>query len=124
VITNAGGTDAHIYKSEFIVKTLGDSITESGLMDGATSIGEFSLTAGQGTTVTIPISVEMVKNIRNEFNLRNEPSSPNRKPVYAIGGLWYRDDLGISRNTGVFRRFDANELIFMPVENSTSEYAD
>jgi len=63
VVTNAGGTDAHIYKSEFIVKALGDSITESSLMDGATSIGEFSLTTGQGTTIhdiaSSPVAAKM-----------------------------------------------------------------
>jgi hypothetical protein len=124
VVTNAGGTDAHIYKSQFIVKAMGDSITESSLMDGATSIGEFSLNTGQGTTITIPISLEMVKNIQDEFSRRNEPLSNDRKPVYAIGNLWYKDDLGISRSTGIHRKFDPVELTFVPVENSTSEYAD
>jgi hypothetical protein len=124
VVTNAGGTDAHIYKSGFIVKALGDSITESGLMDGATSIGEFTLTTGQGTTVTIPISLEMVRNIQNEFHRRNEPLSADTKPVHAIGNLWYKDDLGISRSTGIFRKFDPKEMMFVPEENYTSEYSD
>ena len=103
---------------------MGDSITESSLMDGATSIGEFSLNTGQGTTITIPISLEMVKNIQDEFSRRNEPLSNDRKPVYAIGNLWYKDDLGISRSTGIHRKIDPVELTFVPVENSTSEYAD
>ena len=124
VVTNSGGTNAHIYKSEFIVKVLGDSISESSLMDGAMSIGEFSLTTGQGTTITIPISLEMVKSIQDEFRRRDEPLSADRKPVYVIGDLWYKDDLGISRSTGIFRKFDPKELIFVPVENSTSEYSD
>jgi len=124
VVTNAGGTDAHIYKSQFIVKALGDSITESSLMDGATSIGEFSLTTGQGTTITIPISLEMVENFQGEFSRRDEPLSADSKPVYVVGNLWYKDDLGISRSTGIHREFDPKELIFVPVENSTSEYAD
>jgi hypothetical protein len=124
IVTNAGGTTATIYKSEFVVKTIGSSPTQTNLFDGATSLGEFSLATGQGTTVAIPISFEVIKNIRNEFDKRNEPLSVDRIPVYFIGDIWYRDDLGISRNTGVFRRFDPNEQTFMPVEKSSSEYAD
>jgi hypothetical protein len=123
VIVNTGGTPAHIFRSEFVAKLVDYDIAPFNLFDGSTSLGEFSLQTGAGRTARIQISLDVVKEIQEQVRRQFEVGfSP--KLVSFSGTLWYRDDLGIERSLGVFRRFDPKERAFVPVKDSYAEYSD
>lgn len=64
-----------------------------------------------------------MKNIR-EIVSRQFEGDFRPKLVYFVGTVWYKDDLGIERSTGVFRKFDPKERSFLPVKDSDVEYSD
>ena len=123
VVVNSGGTPARIFKSQLVAKVVDYDIAQFSLFDGATSLGEFSLQPGEGRSAHIPIDLELVKNIR-EIVSRQFEGDFRPKLVYFVGTVWYKDDLGIERSTGVFRKFDPKERSFLPVKDSDVEYSD
>jgi hypothetical protein len=47
-----------------------------------------------------------------------------RHYVYLWGNVWYFDDLGIPRQTGIYRKFDPKYMRFEPEKDSEQEYSD
>jgi hypothetical protein len=124
VLVNIGGTDALIYKTKLIVRAVDYSEARFDLFEGATSLEELHLRPGQSETAHIPIGIESMKEIRDEISRREAGFGTGRGRVYFAGSLWYKDDLGNERSTGVFRRFDPKDHSFVAVMNSDSEYSD
>jgi len=123
VVMNTGGTPAHIFNSEFVAKVIDYDIPTFNLFEGAASIGEVTLQSGEGRTAEVPISLDLVKELREQVLNQNEIQSAWPKLVYFVGKLRYADELGIKRSVGIFRKFDPKERSFVPVKNSESEYS-
>jgi hypothetical protein len=47
-----------------------------------------------------------------------------RHYLYLIGTVWYFDDLGIPRQTGLYRKFNASYSRFDPEKDHEQEYSD
>jgi hypothetical protein len=122
VIINTGGTPAQVYKSQFVAKIVDYSVAQFSLFSGSVSIGEFNLRPGEGVTKKISFGLDTLEEIKKQ--LGDPASIALRKPVYFVGTLSYRDDLGISRSIGVFRKFDPTQYCFVPIKDSDAEYDD
>lgn len=105
LIQNIGGTIAHIYDSEFVAKINDYRKPGFALFESAKSFGDFDLEAGATRMEAVPMD------------------GPAEK-VMPIGLLWYRDDLGIKRSTGIHRQWNAEWLMLSPIKDSDAEYSD
>jgi hypothetical protein len=104
-IQNTGGSNAQITKAQFLAAIVDYRLPGFKLSDSTGSLAQFTLEPGEGQIKTIPLHGKVDE-------------------VTCIGTLWYRDDLGIVRTTGIHRKWNARWLVFIPIAGSDADYSD
>lgn len=120
-VTNMGGTPAHIVRAMISIM-----LTSAKYEDVRKGVDETiatgtTFTGGESRLVTIPITEEIDK-VLNPVPAQSPTGSPLSKPVLLAGFIRYRDDLGIVRNTGLWRRSKGNLFVVDP--DSDWDYSD
>jgi hypothetical protein len=91
-IENTGGSDAHIISSQIVVKIVDYSIAAFSLMEGAISLGEMTLTPGEGHVKNIPIDDELAKAMIAETDHSDDPNWTGHKRIYCVGNIGRSED--------------------------------
>lgn len=124
LLVNLGGSPAHIVEGTVqLLSYIASSVDNIQFTDGSTlKLGEGTIAAGQRvpfaedsmTTGTVN-DLEWMHYYRGEISGRQ---------VILIGNIWYKDDIGITRQTSLYRPFDPKTGRFEPRKDSEDEYSD
>lgn len=123
-LVNTGGSAAHIFAGEIrLLAVLAISEHDIRMMHGTEhGIGITSLQPGVGTNVEEWMTTGAL--VDTEWMDFYEGRAAERRYLYLQGTIWYRDDLGIPRRTGLSRKYDPSTRRFTPEKDSEEEYSD
>jgi hypothetical protein len=118
-IVNGGGSSAHIVEGDVhLLSVRMGSDKEDAEITESTHIGISPRTLQPGERE--PIQFGLDTRISNYAFYK----SGDTFSVFLIGTIWYRDDLGIPRQTGLHRSYDMKTKLFTPRKDSEEEYSD
>jgi|GEM_PF-5869239 len=118
VIVNIGASKAHIVESKLTAKSVESKNNANFLISGFT-VNKKMFDPGEGDLQTVQLDKTCSDVIRW---VRQQQSSI---PSFIFGGfIKYRDDIGVLRSTGIFRKYDSKKDSFIAVDDPNCEYAD
>ncbi len=119
LMVNRGGSPAHVADGDIHLLSVRVGVVgEEVEIKESTHIGISPRTLQPGEGETIQFGLDT--GISNYAFYKGE--SPYM--VFLVGTIWYRDDLGIPRQTGLHRSYDPKTKIFTPRKDSEEEYSD
>jgi hypothetical protein len=125
-ITNIGGSPARVVTCKIETVLLAEGRDMRGYLKGPNDIPAGTiLSAGENKALTKQIDPDLLATISDIDKICREiPGSISTRQIYCAGKIEYADDLGITRTTGIYRRYKAGNGRFYPSDESDLEYAD
>jgi hypothetical protein len=124
LLVNTGGSPANIIEgSIFLLSYVASDIENIRFIDGPElHIGERVLQAGERSTIK---EESMKTGTVNDAQWMLYYSGKNSdRNVLLMGTIWYKDEIGITRQTGLHRLFDPKTGRFEPKTDNEQEYSD
>jgi hypothetical protein len=124
LLVNIGGSTAHVMEGcIYFLSVIASDIEHIQFKDGTEwRFGQGSLQPGQRYTLKNE-SMETGTVNDAEWMLYYSGKSSSRY-IILMGTVWYRDEIGIIRQTGLHRVFDVKTGRFEPKKDSEEEYSD
>jgi hypothetical protein len=126
-VVNAGGSAAHICGGTIAMwSAMARTHPASGIeikRGEEVPIGNFTLQPGEDALVTQTLATGATNDIpwaNYHAGIRVEPP----RHIYLVGTIYYTDDLGIPRRTGIHRTYEPSDGSFTPNRDSEREYTD
>jgi hypothetical protein len=123
VITNIGANIAHVEATTFAARLVDYSYGTCDLFAKSFSLPKMSLEPGEGHPHSFTMDKETTEALRI-VDRSHRYGTEEKKTIVFAGTIKYRDDLGVLRRTGIFRKYSAVEQRFVPHTDSDYEYAD
>jgi hypothetical protein len=122
-IVNVGGSAADIVSGEISLLSIRvRSPEEETEARESPSIGISPRTLQPGERVLIETGIDTrIPNNARWTKIYNGVSSHR---IFLLGTIWYRDELGIPRQTGLYRKYDPKTTRFDPQKANEEEYSD
>jgi len=124
-IVNSGGSPAHIVEGDiYLISARRGHHAEEAEAEVKESthmgIGERTLQPGQWEIIEFGLDTRIPNDARwVEFH-----KGVSSHSIVLLGTIWYRDELGIPRKTGLHREYDPKTQVFVRRKDSEEEYSD
>ncbi len=120
-IVNVGGTPAHVVGGDIHMLSARFDDPELELEDSThVGISERTLQAGERENLEFHLNTRIPYDSR-WVEIHEGLSSHS---IYLLGEIWYRDDLGIPRQTGIHRRLNPTNKLLETKKDAEEEYSD
>jgi hypothetical protein len=124
-IVNTGGSPAHIVEGDiYLISARRGHDAEEAEAEVKESthmgIGERTLQPGQWEIIEFGLDT----GIPNDVRWTELYKGASSHSIVLLGTIWYRDELGIPRKTGLHREYQPKSRIFVRRKDSEEEYSD
>jgi hypothetical protein len=123
-LANAGGSSAFIIGGHMqLLSCVGHNSHDVTIDDGEPfKFTEFVLTAGEYLSFQETLTTGALMDTPWIDFFQGGPDT--YRYLYLIGSIWYRDDLGIPRQTNLHRKFEFSSKRFVPQKDNEEENSD
>ena len=122
-IVNIGGSPAHIVDGDiYLLSARSGGLEEEIEFKESTHVGIGQRTLQPGEREAMEFALDT--RISNDARWVEFYKGTSSHRIFLLGTIWYRDDLGIPRQTGLHRSYDPKTKTFVPRKDSEEEYSD